>query len=239
MMVRESLDYLTEIRGLKSKEDLLDSFKCRLSDLGIKQFTYRLSYLPDDVPSKFLWTTFRKDWAEFYFENKLNSVDPVVSRLKTDRLPFLWGDHWSQEVSKEDKIFFDQATEFGFRDGMAFPLFKNSSETSGLTLTPDVKRKDFYPWYRRNFDSLHSISVLFNEALLAQFTEKQTVTLTEREKECLLWTAKGKTGWEIGELLSLSSSTVKFHLANSRRKLSVHSKHQAVLKAIDQGLIEP
>lgn len=239
MMVRDGLDYLAELRGLTSKEDLLDSFERRLADLGVTQFTYRLSYLPDDVPSKFLWTTFKKDWAEHYFENSMNSTDPVVSRLKVDRLPFLWGDHWGRGLSTEDKQFFDQAGEFGFRDGIAFPLFKNSSETSALTLIPDVQRKDFYPWYLANFSSLHSFSVLFNEALLAEFTEKATIILTEREKECLLWTAKGKTGWEIGELLSLSSSTVKFHLANSRRKLAVHSKHQAVLKAIDHGLIEP
>ncbi len=239
MTILSSLDYLTDIKNMKTNEEISDSFKQRMHDLGVTQFTYRLSYLPDDVPSKFLCTTYRQDWAEYYFQNRLNDVDPVVRRLKQQNLPFVWGDHWDQKISKDDNGFFIQAGDFGYRNGVAIPLHQTSSMASALTLIPDVHRSDFVSWNNSYFPHYHSLAILFNEALLTRFSDKALVNLTDREKECLLWTANGKTNWEIGQLLSLSASTVKFHLANACRKLSVHSKHQAVLKAVEMGLIEP
>jgi DNA-binding CsgD family transcriptional regulator len=61
--------------------------------------------------------------------------------------------------------------------------------------------------------------------------------LTPREKEVLKWTAEGKTAWEVGQILGLAEDTVKFHLRNVTKKLGSSSKHQAVLKAMDLGLI--
>jgi DNA-binding CsgD family transcriptional regulator len=36
------------------------------------------------------------------------------------------------------------------------------------------------------------------------------MSLSEREKACLLWTARGKSSWEIGRILSISENTVAF-----------------------------
>ena len=63
--------------------------------------------------------------------------------------------------------------------------------------------------------------------------------LTARESEILLWTARGKTAWETGEILEISDETVRFHLKNATRKFGVFSKHQAVVEAIMGGLIVP
>ena len=63
--------------------------------------------------------------------------------------------------------------------------------------------------------------------------------LTPRERECLLWTAHGKTAWEIGQILGISDGTVVFHLKNATRKFNVFTKYHAVVKAIMLGLISP
>ncbi len=63
------------------------------------------------------------------------------------------------------------------------------------------------------------------------------IHLTNREKECLCWTSKGKTAWEIGTILGIFQSTVVTHLNGGRAKFGVYSKHQAVLQAMSLGLI--
>lgn len=63
--------------------------------------------------------------------------------------------------------------------------------------------------------------------------------LTNREYDCLLWTARGKTAWEVGQILGISEETTLFHLKNACRKLGVFSKHHACVRAIVQGLILP
>ena len=65
------------------------------------------------------------------------------------------------------------------------------------------------------------------------------VGLREREVETLTWAARGKTFWEIGEILGLSKRTVEFHLDNARRKLGVATRTQALIKAATGHLIHP
>jgi DNA-binding response OmpR family regulator len=64
------------------------------------------------------------------------------------------------------------------------------------------------------------------------------VGLREREVEALTWAARGKTFWEIGEILGLSKRTVEFHLENARRKLGVATRTQALIKAAAGHLIQ-
>ena len=52
--------------------------------------------------------------------------------------------------------------------------------------------------------------------------------LTAREKECLSWTAAGKTSWEISQILRLSESTITFHLKNAIEKMEVTNRPHAV-----------
>ena len=65
------------------------------------------------------------------------------------------------------------------------------------------------------------------------------INLTEREQECLLWAAEGKTGWEIANIVSISERTVTFHLQNAAQKLGVVNRQQAISRALSMGLIEP
>ena len=66
----------------------------------------------------------------------------------------------------------------------------------------------------------------------------ETVSLTQRESECLTWTANGKTSWEISVILGVSESTATFHLRNAGVKLKASNRAHAVAKALQLGLIE-
>lgn len=68
--------------------------------------------------------------------------------------------------------------------------------------------------------------------------EGPAITLTQREKELLGWTARGKSSWEIGVIVNCTESGVNYHLDNIRRKFDVKSRWIAVFKALEQGLIQ-
>lgn len=65
------------------------------------------------------------------------------------------------------------------------------------------------------------------------------VALTERELECLTWSARGKTSTDIAALIGLSKRTVDFHVENACRKLNVSSRTEAVVLATSGRLIAP
>jgi len=62
-------------------------------------------------------------------------------------------------------------------------------------------------------------------------------SLTSREHEVLTLLAKGHPTDEIGELLSITSNTVRNHIQHILNKLQVHNRLEAVVYAIEQGLI--
>ena len=53
------------------------------------------------------------------------------------------------------------------------------------------------------------------------------------------WAAKGKSCWEIAQILNMAESTANFHLRNAMLKLDVSNRQHAVAKAALQGLIHP
>jgi DNA-binding NarL/FixJ family response regulator len=61
--------------------------------------------------------------------------------------------------------------------------------------------------------------------------------LTDRERDVLAQLVEGKTKQEIGAALFLSTHTVDTHLRNIYEKLHVHSRTQAVVKAIRENLV--
>lgn len=63
------------------------------------------------------------------------------------------------------------------------------------------------------------------------------VNLTRREVQCLRWASVGKTNSEIGIILSLSTSTVRFHLRNAAEKLGVTSRSHAIQAAAGLGFV--
>jgi two-component system NarL family response regulator len=70
------------------------------------------------------------------------------------------------------------------------------------------------------------------------FTAPRKPALTGRELEVLHHVARGMTSKEIGEVLFISENTVKNHVRNILDKLGLHSRNEAVLFAIREGLIE-
>jgi DNA-binding CsgD family transcriptional regulator len=64
------------------------------------------------------------------------------------------------------------------------------------------------------------------------------IVLSARERDCLRWTAEGKSSWDIGMILMISENTVNFHLRNAMRKFGTTSQTVAVVKAVRLDLIE-
>jgi NarL family two-component system response regulator LiaR len=61
--------------------------------------------------------------------------------------------------------------------------------------------------------------------------------LTGREREVLLLAAQGLSNIDIGERLSISASTVKYHMANIFSKLGVSSRMEAIAVAYQHHLV--
>lgn len=69
--------------------------------------------------------------------------------------------------------------------------------------------------------------------------KRDTYSITPREIEVLHWVARGKSDWQVAEILFISRKTVNFHVEGAKKKLRVATRVQAVLEAVGRGLLEP
>lgn len=73
--------------------------------------------------------------------------------------------------------------------------------------------------------------------VIGSFHKNAHSPLTKRETEVLNMLSRGKSYSKIAESLFINSETVKTHLKNIYLKLEVHSKNEAIEKAVKQRLI--
>lgn len=97
----------------------------------------------------------------------------------------------------------------------------------------------------REFTEFGAIFGLFARTFIAGYVAVMTQarrmpsqpSLNKREVECLRLAGIGKSDNDIATLLSLSRSTVRFHITNAMTKLDAVNRAQSLLKAAQLGYI--
>jgi DNA-binding CsgD family transcriptional regulator len=89
--------------------------------------------------------------------------------------------------------------------------------------------------WRRYFEIPIDGCELRAHSSLGKPEEAMMSALTRRQIECLAWAQEGKTAYEIGVILGISSRTVEAHFQRSYQVLGVTSRIQAILKTRETG----
>ena len=105
-------------------------------------------------------------------------------------------------------------------------LYKSIIEVTegGAPMTPSIALKTLNLLRKPNFN-------------LDKKEDLEEIKLTKRETEILVQLSKGLNYNAISENLIISPSTVRKHIENIYKKLQVHSKMEAVMKAQKRNLI--
>jgi DNA-binding CsgD family transcriptional regulator len=237
--MRVHLDTLEALLACNTPEDLRRAVGEYAKRLGFDSWVYVANPNGQRALPYFL-SAYPAAWVAHYLEKGYIGIDPVVAHCRDHATPLVWNaDGPTLDRDRRCPAFFHDAADFGLKVGISAPLHGLGCQWGLLSVAgSDVKT-----------DRRTQLYQLANVQLLATFTHEaghrfattpQTgvnVHLTARELECLRWAAEGKTGWEIGRLLSISERTVVFHVENAAHKLGVFGRRQAVARAIALHLI--
>jgi LuxR family quorum-sensing system transcriptional regulator CciR len=179
-----------------------------------------------------------EEWVRHYMAENYQAVDPVLLQTPLQNRPLVWDEMLTSErLSSKQRRVLIESRDAGLFNGVSIPLHGPRGETYVISLAAErtaVPRPKVYP----------KLQLLAAEFLIAcprgklQVTERpETIRITDRERECLTWTARGKSAWTIGKILDVSEHTVNFHLKQCMAKLGVSNRMQAVVCALRLGLI--
>lgn len=242
-MAKSAPDIIDALEAATSLTEVDRVVRAHVQDLGFEHYTYHVVRPPDGPRTPFVLTTYPDGWAERYTEQHYVSVDPTVPTAATSLMPFAWSAAFAgRGLPDQQKLIRDEAAEFGLTEGGTVPLHGPGSALATLNVASRVHRRAFETLFRSRLGELMVLATCSHERILRlAFSNRNRplFKLAPRERECLLWTARGKTVWEVGEILGLSHETVRDYLRNACTKLGVYSKTHAVVKATMLGIIVP
>jgi LuxR family transcriptional regulator, activator of conjugal transfer of Ti plasmids len=235
--------YLDLTSHCKSLEELSGATQHIFEEIGLPLWAYQSSSSSPITKPPVIIHNFPKQWEEHYVKNNYSRVDPVIVHGQHSTRPFQWSGLLHRvELTKPQKDYYSEASDVGLRDGLAIPIITRSGGSSVVSIAGDALPKDLAKLLNRYQDQLIAISFAFH-TMASDFINRtprpETNLLNAREKECLLWSMKGKSAGETGSIIGVTESTVNFHMENVKRKLGVYTRIQAVVKAIMEGHINP
>lgn len=231
-----AFEYVDRLQSMNDPALIQEAFASALAELGITNFAL-LEFSPD--PTAFgksvIDERMPEEWKERYFTQRYVERDPVITEVMTNVEPFLWSEALEKaRADKSQKRIFNEASEFRLNEGMCIPIYGPHRYMAWVTLAG--AQLDLAPGSRA---ALHVMALYTHNRLakLLRSGQPPRPNLTQRETECLRWVARGKSDWEIGEILGISERTVHWYIENAKRKLEVATRLQAVISAVTAGLI--
>ena len=182
-------------------------------------------------------------WRRYYLKHGAGAEsDPVRARAQQQATPILW-----RELMPQAPTLMRKAREYGFTTGIIFPTHAPAGQWSALTLIKTQGGVEAERAILETMAEAHLLAAYVHEAAARIIRRRldsslsiqpgPELALSERERQCLVLAARGKTAAEIGKSLDISERTVTFHLTTARRKLGTASSPHAVVRAVSLGLI--
>jgi len=212
-----------------------------LDQYGFPCFAY-LSFAPrGDDDDTLAMTTYPSSWVEQYCANRYDRIDPVIARSITTTLPFAWSaDRFDTTLTNKQNWLLQEASTFGIRHGVTIPIHDRQGKVATLTLAACDSLSAFDARVEQYRHQLHLVAIYLH-AHLRKVTpaaiSPPRPCLTQRERSCLQWAARGKSALDTAEIISVSRRTVVFHTENAKRKLGVATVPQAVAKGLMYDII--
>ncbi|MGO4437653.1 helix-turn-helix transcriptional regulator [Rhizobium sp. RAF56] len=231
-------DYLAEIIGLRTHFDVFRFMKQLTETVRARAFMV-LSMPPAtsvDLQSSSILSNWPAELISLYDRERLIVKSPMVRRLRNSAVPFVH-DMGDKAAEREDgrtglaKSLFER---FGMPRWGVFPTHDATGLRGVISFAGD--REAFTPQEMKEL-SFVSIHVFSRLGELRQDDCRVGGGISERELDCLNWTAAGKTSLEIAEILGLSEHTINHYLNRAAKKLDTVNRTQAVAKALRMGLI--
>lgn len=233
------IELIGDVLASQNKQDLLARIKSIAQQVGFETFVVGLERRTDDGRiAHYVWSDYPQQWQHTYAQQGYAMLDPTVRYCQQSTEPIVWTDEFFLR-SKAD-FMLEEARGYGLHHGVSLSVHDRFGSKSMMSLVRD-KQLNKSPAESRYLLSCSQVLAAcvhqVSHQLLETDLKKLQFTLTLRESECLKWIAVGKTTPEISDILNVSEATVAFHVKNIMHKLDVHTRSQALAKAMRMGLV--
>jgi DNA-binding CsgD family transcriptional regulator len=235
-------DFIDRIRGL-DRPDALRSAMGRFAEgVGFESFMFLHS---DDASGQnLLLSNYPDGWLEHYVASDYAHVDPVVARAIRSTSPFTWGhSEYLARLDGKQRQLFDEAGEFGVRQGICCTWRNGSGYVSGMSVATAKPEEEFRQLVNRHRVDIELACLYFcshvENRVIGRGARIHADLLTVREKDCLTWTLQGWTLERMARAAGVLEPAIRECLHSATMKLKASQPTRAAARAVELGLICP
>jgi LuxR family quorum-sensing system transcriptional regulator CciR len=172
-----------------------------------------------------------------YVREQTRLADPVLRAAERSSSGFKWDVLDSLvTLTKAEQDYMRRAARYGIAKGYTVPNHV-PGETLGSCHFVVRQEREFPDANISAAQALGNFAFEAARRLLAVRRESseawvQPAPLSERQRECLLFVAKGKSDSIIGQLLNIKPRTVNEHIEAAKRRYSVATRSQLLVRAL-------
>lgn len=229
--------FVKDVRTLRTEEELTEAIREVSADLGFRYFA--LTHHLDVHRSReaIRLHNYPEGWAEWFDERLLGISDPVHRASNLTSVAFAWS-RLPQLIAltASDREVLDTARGQGIGDGFTVPAHVPGEAHGSCSFA--CATGELLPADRLPLVQLVG-AFAFEAARRMRRARRQfpVVQLTDRQRECVMWAACGKSDWEIARILGISRDTVIEHLRHARDRYGVGKRTLLAIHALFDGTI--
>ncbi|MCW2387208.1 DNA-binding CsgD family transcriptional regulator [Sphingobium sp. B11D3B] len=221
-----------------SIDGLNDAMGQAAHDMGFQRFALSLEIgSGSECGKSILLHDYPASWADVYLGFNLAATDPI--RRAAERS--LTGFRWKQvrdliPVTAQEEVMFTTGYRYGIADGFTVPrhLPGEAIGSCSFVVGPGQSLPEQMLIVA---DTLGAVALERARLLSGCGSHSVKPKLTERQRDCVLWVARGKTDWEISRILGISRETVTQHINDARERYDSVRRGPLILHALFDGLI--
>ncbi|MFT5537958.1 MAG: LuxR family quorum-sensing system transcriptional regulator CciR [Parasphingorhabdus sp.] len=238
MRVRFAQEFGASLFDIETANDLKDALKQASQRMGFDHFALSLeARASDDADTEMLLHDYPDEWAKVYTSFDLAGRDPVRRACDQAFGGFTW-EAIGQLIpmTRGDRQMLAVGRECGIGDGFTIPRHLPGMARGTLTFVVAPDRCLPHRWLVVA-EYLGTLALTSALKISDMARPVALPRLSDRQRECLLWVARGKTAAETAIILGISSETVIQHLKMARERYEVHCSQSLILAALFDGLI--
>lgn len=238
----------------KTLDGRIDHIFERMKAIGFEALIYDYSPVPYDLDGKIMIPSLLKlrnisdDMYEYWFDRGYFRIDPVQQVALRTSAPFFW--NYDPDADTLIKRFMSEATvpvarylsERDMSTGVTVPVHMPRGDYATVTGIRFGANKEFERDALRYIADFNLLAHVFHETAYSLFDTAALsvgkIRLTERERECLRYSAEGYSAKEISRIIDRSVPTVVMHLNAAAKKLGAKNRTQAVVRATHYRLLD-
>lgn len=229
--------FVRDISKIETEAALTDALAEIAADLGCRYFALTHHVDVRRSTEAIRLHNYPSAWAEWFDEQALGPSDPVHRASNVTSVGFSWSRLPQMiHLTAGDHKVLEGARGAGIGDGFTVPAHVPGEAHGSVSFASE-------PGQLLAPDTFPLLQLVGNFAFEAARRMRRAdivtapVRLTDRQRDCVMLAARGKSDWEIAKILGVSEATVGEHLRHAYERYGVGKRTLVAVHALFDGTI--